>query len=967
MQEITRYQQLRPAQKIAEEETLFLGLNLYPDNNLSELAINLAECTSNEAYNAIYHKYKEKNVSSIIRDLSKINPVVRKIYDWINFKAKPLKADDFLQLMNSLDMNELTDLKGLWYYYADNLVLSIIENRLSVNYCVDFQLLIRICHLLNVFENRDDDTKITAVDMEVRLNELLKKYILLPKRILRSRCCDDCSKSGILVHYEGSAGRSQNVQQNCNCKCDESCQPPSDHCICIRTYVSDLYVVKEQLARYEEGDIADIENILAGEKKVRRFRTLQRAETTNENETNTTTSDERDNQVSEKLSLQSEVKKTVDSKIGVDAGVSATLKYGDTVTLTPHANVTANFSKSESQNTARSYAKDIIDRSVTKMEEKVRTLQISKIISEQEERNKHSIDNTLVGSNHRAGIYYWVNKVSHAQVFNYGKHTMFDVIVPEPAALFKALYALKNEKNKAAGKPSLPVWPLVGGVALTPAIVTPANYGDILNAYAISTTEELQPPETKFAVQIAFSQNLNEPSNTSDSTSFSSSEYKTPPIPDGYKASTADYDVRCATGNPINTGGSHEAAVSVTVGKMCILNQSFNETNLVTPVNHLVPAAAPGAMPIYNQDWVSTGSIRMNGEQGVVTVAVAGFSTLAMALSGTVSINCDLTTEAFQKWQARIFNLVMTDYNRRLTTYNGIKAGADPLVQIKGRNPFLNREIERNEFKRHVIAILMCNYFNGIGSMMEKVAPCGYPEIDFLKLEKNAPIIQFFEQVFEWNYMNYVFYHSMWARKCKWPELIDEDSGDPLFDKFLMAGAARVQVPIRPGMEHYFCWFLKTKQIWNATSTPPLPEDEEFVSMIQELREANQGDYMDRPGSIEATKGSDVLLLTDSSYYWDNTIIPAQLNVPNIRNDIDREILVDYELYRIVKVEQTNPPGDILSWSITIERPYEGSSAKNLKHAVGALFVGTPWEIVIPTKLVYLRNTTDKLPVYPLT
>jgi hypothetical protein len=37
-----------------------------------------------------------------------------------------------------------------------------------------------------------------------------------------------------------------------------------------------------------------------------------------------------------------------------------------------------------------------------------------------------------------------------------------------------------------------------------------------------------------------------------------------------------------------------------------------------------------------------------------------------------------------------------------------------------------------------------------------------------------------------------------------------------------------------------------------------------------------------------------------------------------------------------------------------------------LKHAVGALYVGAPWEVVIPTKLVYLRNPTDKLPNYPL-
>ena len=354
----------------------------------------------------------------------------------------------------------------------------------------------------------------------------------------------------------------------------------------------------------------------------------------------------------------------------------------------------------------------------------------------------------------------------------------------------------------------------------------------------------------------------------------------------------------------------------------------------------------------------------MNGEKGILTLVVAGFSTMGFSISGTISVRCKLTDEAFEKWQAKIYNIVMADYNRKLEAYNASNNKDDQLIQIKGRNPFLNREIERNEFKRHIIAILMCNYFNGIGSMMERVSPCGYPEINFEKLEKDAPIIQFFEQVFEWNYLNYLFYHSMWARKCKWPDLIDEDSGDPLFDKFLMAGASRVQVPVRPGMEEIFSWFLKTGQIWGASGIPPVSGDSEYVSMIQELKESKQCDYTDRPGFIEATQGNDVLELTESTFYWD--LVNNQPNTLNLDNDIDREILVDYKIYRIVKVEQDNA-ADNSTWNITIDKPYEGNSAKNLKHAVGAKFVGAPWEIVIPTKLVYLRNKNDKLPIYPLT
>src|SRR5262249_25146463 len=145
-----------------------------------------------------------------------------------------------------------------------------------------------------------------------------------------------------------------------------------------------------------------------------------------------------------------------EEKVHVDAGVTATIKYGDSFTLTPHANVTADFAKSRSSNIARSYSKELVDRAVTKIQEKVRKLQITKALSEIEERNKHSIDNTQAGAGHRAGIFYWVNKVSHAQVFNYGKHMMFDAILPEPAAMFKKLYNEKLKKDKAAQAPPLP-------------------------------------------------------------------------------------------------------------------------------------------------------------------------------------------------------------------------------------------------------------------------------------------------------------------------------------------------------------------------------------------------------------------------------------------------------------------------------------------------------------------------------
>jgi hypothetical protein len=942
MIELTRFQQLRPVQRIAAEEAQQLGLLLYPDATLSDLANGLREADDASSYAAMLNRFREGNKKNEISDLKSVNPVVAALYNWLNFKARPIKLEAFKTFVATLNFGVLSKPDDEWRRYADNLVLAIGRELLHTRYCIDFQLLIRICHLIRLCLKATKKGYEVGADVTAALiDAILTLPILLPPRVLSGRCSENCKTPNKMALPAVNADAVIAARNPCECTCDETCQRPSSFCICVKPYIGDLFLIKEQLARFEAGDIADIENILAGEKKLRKHRTLTRSESTTESETNTVTSEERDHEVNEKFSLQSEVKSTVDDKVGVDAGVTATLKYGDAVTITPHANVTANFAKSESQSTARSYAKDLVDRAVSKVEEKVRKLQISKVLSEVEEKNEHSIDNTQVGADHRAGIYYWVNKVSHAQVYNYGKHMMFDVIVPEPAAIFKRLYELKLTSDKNAKAPPKP--------EVTPQALQRNTYGGLLSQYGIATTDEVQPPDPTVCVQVAFSQNVPQPDDNK-TVAFSSNEFKSPDIPKGYKASAMDYDIRCSIGHPASTGPDDQAAVSVNVGDACLMFDALNEF------------ASGGGQS--NKNWVSAGNRVMKGEEGTITVALAGFSTLALSLSGSISITCALTDEAFEKWQAQIYSLIMTDYNRKLDAYNASTNKDDQLFQIKGRNPFLNREIERNEFKRNIIAILMCNYFNGLGSMMEHVAPCGYPEIDFGRLEKDTPVIQFFEQVFEWEYVTYLFYHSMWARKCKWADLIDEDSGDPLFDKFLMSGAARVQVPVRPGLESVFSWFLKTGQIWGASGEPPVSGDDDYVAMIQELKEADQCDYSDRPGLIGAVQGSDTLTLTGSTFYWD--LINDQPATLALDNDVDREILVNFKVFRIVKVAQTNAADDS-TWTITIDQPYPEPSATNLKHAVGALFVGAPWEIVVPTELVYLRNKQDLLPTYPLT
>ena len=190
----------------------------------------------------------------------------------------------------------LTDLDGInvndaWTTFADNLLVDIYRGRSSINGCVDLQLLIRVCYLFRLtLEIKKGKATLRNGTTAELINAILVSPVLLPASVLRSRCSANCHDRGAVEIPRPPVSPEGRHEQPCQCTCDESCHDPSSHCICLTTYISDLFIIKEELARFEEGDIADIENVLAGEMKVRRHRYLYRTEDSRESEEETISS-----------------------------------------------------------------------------------------------------------------------------------------------------------------------------------------------------------------------------------------------------------------------------------------------------------------------------------------------------------------------------------------------------------------------------------------------------------------------------------------------------------------------------------------------------------------------------------------------------------------------------------------------------------------------------------------------------
>ena len=934
--ELKRFTITRTPQTIAHEDVKKIALSIYPDDNNSKFTSEL-----------IKTKYGSKEFEILLENQISQEPdeelqnafgILIVFYNWICSKSYPIKKNEikgYLEkhfekaiIKSNLDFESMPRkvLNSIQQKVADRMVCNIHTEGHPNFGGIKYDLFIKVIY---IFKNCLDTTRknhslYTLNTSETIVNSILEQSILIPKGLIKQRCNSDSKPVTI---YQ------PNRNNDCSCK---GSKENANHCICLKPYVADLLVVKESLQRYEIGDVAHIENVLAGEEKVRKHRQLNRSEDYSEREEELSSYEERDNQVSEKFSLKNEVQKTVESELGIDAGVTYNKKYGKSISLTATANFSGNISKSSSQSTAKNYARDVVNRSVSKIEEKTRSLRTRKLINELEEQNKHKILNGT--DTHMSGIYYWVNKVTRAQIFNYGKHMMFDVYVSEPAALYKKLFELKENKENARKRPAKPT---DLDLDFQSSNITRNNYTKLIKEHGV--VQAPPPPDSKTHVQFSFNHAVD---TTGNEVSFR--EIKaTPQIPDGYYAKKLYYSIDCYVANPNQSKGEDDdVSITVTFGHRILMHHQITEHN---GGNH------------EEKHWEKDNrTIALHRAEGIMSLSVAGYSSIALAIGGSLSIECLLKEEKFEEWQLKIYDLIMNEYLRKLKAYENYVESEPNSIQIKGRNPFLNREIERNELKRQIISILLCDYFTGIGSMVDE-RECEYPEMDFDKLEKDSNFIRFFEQVFDWNYMTYLFYSGMWARKCKWDELLEEDSGDPLFDKFLTSGASRVQVPIREGMEQLFCYFLKTGYIWDFSGQPPVFGDDTYISLIQEIKESKQGDYSIRSGNV--IKGvSNTVILQGSLFYFDQ--INSLVNDLIINNDIGREILIDYKIYRILSIEQDTSDIAYTTWIITLDREFEGDENMTFQHSVGAIFWGTPWEVFVPTKLIYLKNENDQLPTY---
>jgi hypothetical protein len=573
--------------------------------------------------------------------------------------------------------------------------------------------------------------------------------------------------------------------------------------------VADLLVVKQHLKRYDRTDIAHVENILAREKKSRTHRALERIEETFTVERETIQERETELETAERFEMQRETSKTIQEDQRFGFGLTVSGKYGPSVEFSSNFGSDSSTSTQETAQSAATYAKDVMSRSLERVVERVREEQVLKILREREETNLHEFDNQ--DPNHVIGMYQFLEKVYESQVFNYGIRQMFDFMVPEPASY---IWFLEGSPSTDLNLPTPP--PRLASYAPTAEWIDSLNY---LMLGALYGVEGLQPRPPFDRIATATIQQG--ASGATEEGRPRSVVEKEIPVPEGYRPYKAVIMPLALTDN--------EVTIAVNVGRVQrVWRPSGAETTSVGNGNDL--ANTKLELSLLSSDPFVSGSN--------LSVQVVAYETATFGVG--ISVSFVRMPEAYTQWQIKTYDAIASAYRDAVREYelrvSELKAAAESAARNAarfGNAPSQNALVAREELKKHCISIITRQRFdepNGI----EDGNP---PYFEFTAAEDRGSFTRFFEQAFEWDQMQYVFYPYYWARKETWQERLLREDVDPIFLEFLKAGAARVVVPVRPGFEVAVSHYLETNVLWNGQGEPPSIDSDLYYPIVREIQE----------------------------------------------------------------------------------------------------------------------------------
>lgn len=581
-----------------------------------------------------------------------------------------------------------------------------------------------------------------------------------------------------------------------------------------RLGIADYRKVEQEICCYVPGEVSHIENIMASEYKERSTRALQRREETNTFSKETETEKLTDTSTSNRFEMNQEVNNVLAESSSNNTHIGGDVRYSPMQDMQIGVNASADFAtnttKEESNHQAVTSAKEVTERALDRIVQKVKEERVVKITNEFEETNKHGFNNEK-NPNHISGVYRWVDKVYRNTVVNYGKRLMYEFMVPEPAAFHNLAATISTGSGEKLVKPIDPRNGNGKDALKSPKDLLQTNYVYWASQYEAQVETY---PDNIIYLNKAFSGNsdFNMNQSSGNLSGKESKEIIDLQIPDGYETQ----NVKISSKYFFDDTNRNYHGYGFSVGNIVFLNPSKNidvdtERNLEYKLDKFTNKIGVGYQSLAN----------------------TGFNI-------SFSIKCILSESGLAEWQIKTFNAIMAAYEQKLADYN--QKLKQLKGEIKGTNPGFYRQIENTVLRKNCIEYLNSHNLTGINPGKELITgtnavPDFKVKYDAPELEAYAARVKFFEQAFEWNNMSYNFYPMYWGEKAKLQQKYNVDEyNDPIFRAFLQSGMARVIVTVRPGFEEAVNWYMATGQIWNGGQVPTI-DDPLYVSIVEELRE----------------------------------------------------------------------------------------------------------------------------------
>jgi len=628
--------------------------------------------------------------------------------------------------------------------------------------------------------------------------------------------------------------------------------------------IQDLIVMRSRHLGYRLAELSHIENIAPGELREREHRTETEYETLFVEELERETETREDLASTTKDELRNEIQRQTREQVDLSGKVRTT--YRGPVEV--EATVSADYSRetTRSTNTVRNHAIEVTEEASSRVRERAlrRTeRRLRRLITE---TNQHRFENP--SDEGRSVQYVWLQKMDRVSLYSYGKRCLYEIVVPEPAAHLRSLTAKAPPRQLPFKPPPTDLFQsLMDGEA---DVLELWQNGEIVKHFNLS---DLTPPPAEEWVQTVIQ---NDQSKEEGATNFLSAKDQLD-VPEGREASHLHVSVQTH-----EEGGPHIPALSLALNdfelwvNLDTLDRKSSETtpNRVRPgtwtYTHGSSAEQTGSFDDQPFPGVLSFDIPLGTPWPAGTHEVAVLADDFTSLSVTASLKTGLSEEGHHAWRRALLAAVVEDYWRQYENYLSMALAGEPTVgpglleDLSDAQAAELREIERDEIKRAVISVMRGTDIPGPDPMSDDDRPAVSEWYRSNPLYRSE--ILFLEQAFEWQHMNFVLYGYHWADQADWSlQIFGMHGGDRGFREFLKAGAARVQLPVRPGFEGFVEDYMLDGVVWSGGDRPPIGSPG-YVDFITERAEA-----MGAPGDEEPVAEMSADGSSKWPIYWDVT------------------------------------------------------------------------------------------------